>query len=75
MNVPLKPIPEHDVEQGLLEDELEDDSGCICTWDECSYSGPWCRHFGTVYVISTVLCCSGTTIALFLAFLHVMNVF
>lgn len=75
MNVPLTTILEKDVEEGLLEDELEEVSGCICSWDECSYSGPWCRHFGTGYVICTVTFCGGLTLALFLGFLHVMNVF
>jgi hypothetical protein len=74
MNVPLTPIPEKDVEQGLLEEDMED-TGCVCTWDEWSYSGPCCRHFGTGYVICTVTFCSGLTLALFLGFLHVLNVF
>jgi hypothetical protein len=74
MNVPLAPIKE-DLEKGLIEEDSDEETGCVCTLEEWSYSGPYCRHFGTGYVIATVICCGGMTIALFLGFLHVLNVF
>jgi hypothetical protein len=73
INIPLTPIPEDDIEKGLLEDEEQTE--CICNWNECSYTAPWCRHFTTSYVVCSVVFCSGLAIAIFLAFLHVLNVF
>jgi hypothetical protein len=72
--IPLTPIPENDIEQGLVKEE-EVETRCICNWNECSYTAPWCRHMPSIYVGVTVAFCGGLMLALFLGFLHVMNVF
>jgi hypothetical protein len=59
-----------DVEQGLAEE-----SQCVCTSYECSYTAPCCRNFVTTYVTVSVLLCGGLALALFLLFLHLLNVF
>jgi hypothetical protein len=74
VNIPLTPIPEDDIEKGLLEDD-EEDIECICNWNECLYRAPWCRHVASGYVICSVVFCGGLAIVIFIAFLHVLNVF
>lgn len=68
--IPLTTIPEHDIEKGV-----EEDTDCVCNWNECSYTAPCCRNFGAGYVICSVVTCSGIIIALFVAFLHAWGVF
>jgi hypothetical protein len=73
VNISLTPIPEDDIEKGLIEGEEE--SKCVCSLQECSYTAPWCRNFVTTYVTCSVVFCGGLTLAIFLLFLHLLNVF